>query len=186
MPLTNATVQQAHNYNPQWSPDGTKIVFHSSRNLDLADEAHPNLTLNLWLVNADSTGLMPLTNTPAGAHSYNPQWSPDGTKIVFHSSRKLDGTTGMNLASNLWRVNVDGTGLIALTNTATPGTDSADPQWSPDGTKIVFRSRRTLAGTDALGMVYNIWWVNADGTGLTPLTRATAWGADCYNPQLKR
>jgi Tol biopolymer transport system component len=50
---------------------------------------------------------------------------------------------------------------------------------------VVFSSRRKLDGTDApnANRTSNIWRANADGTGLTPLTCATALGADSLEPQ---
>ncbi|PYU28093.1 MAG: hypothetical protein DMG31_20915, partial [Acidobacteria bacterium] len=88
-----------------------QVVFHSSRKLDGSDALNTNPTPNIWRVNADGTGLTPLTNaTASGAGSLVPQWSPDGSKIVFHSSRKLDGSDAANTngTSNIWRVNADG------------------------------------------------------------------------------
>jgi Tol biopolymer transport system component len=83
---------------------------------------------------ADGTGLVPLTTaTSLGANSYEPQWSPDGSKVVFESSRKLDGTDAPNLhfTSNIWRVNVDGTGPTPLTNVTADGAGSGSPSFSP-------------------------------------------------------
>jgi len=165
-----------------------QVVFHSSRKLDGSDAANTNPTPNIWRVDADGTGLTPLTNaTASGAGSLVPQWSPDGSKIVFHSSRKLDGSdaANTNFTSNIWRVNADGTGLTPLTNATASGAHSLYPQWSPDGSKIVFHSSRKLDGSDAANTngTSNIWRVNADGTGLTPLTNATASGAHSFYPQ---
>src|SRR5215472_2536087 len=160
---------------------GTKsssvAVFESSRKLDGRDAPNGNGTVNIWRVNFDGTGLMPLTKaTAAGASSSAPQWSPDGSKVVFTSQRKLDGSDALNAngTNNIWRVNADGTGLTPLT-TAT-GAPSGNPQWSPDGSQVVFESFRNIDGSDAWGS-RNIWRVNADGTGLKPLTTTTAEGA---------
>jgi len=172
----------------RFSPDGTRIVFRSSRKLDGTDAPNINETMNIWRVNHDGAGLMPLTNATAlDADSYAPQWSPDGSKVVFHSFRKIDGTdaANTNLAANIWQVNADGTGLRIITNTTALGANSASPQWSPDGTKVVFSSARKLDGSDAanLNRTFNIWRANADGTGLMPLTTATAASADSSFPQ---
>src|SRR6266851_4444765 len=182
-PLTRATAARADSAQAQWSPDGTKAVFVSRRNLDGTDAPNTNSTYNIWRVNADGTGLTPLTNlTAARADSAAPQWSPDGSKVVFDSSRRLDGTDApnTNLTSNIWLMNADGTGLASLTTATALGVVSFEPRWSPDGSKVVFRSTRQLDGTDARNpnLTYNIWRVNADGTGLMPLTRATANGVN--------
>jgi TolB protein len=187
-PITRVSVQVAHSYNPQWSPDGSKIVFQSARSLDGTDAAHPNLTVNIWRVNADGLGLIPITLVNAArTDSEEPQWSPDARQIAFHSKRKLDGSDGLGVTSNIWRVNADGSGLTRLTTITVLGADCYSPQWSPDGNKIVFRSRRKLDGSDAFGPTFNLWSVNAtDGSGLMPLTKTTALGTDSYNPQFKR
>ena len=186
-PLTNATAPEAHSFEPQWSPDNTKLAFYSERKLDGTDAANLNLTRNIWVVNADGTGLAPLTRTTArGADSTAPQWSPDGSRIAFESSRKLDGTDALNgnATSNIWVVNADGTGLTPLTRATASGASSFTPRWSPDGSKLVFSSTLALDGTDSgnPNSVVNIWRVNAEGSGLIPLTKATALGVDSYLP----
>jgi Tol biopolymer transport system component len=190
-PLTNATAARADSAAPQWSPDGSKIVFNSSRRLDGADAPNANFTYNIWRMNADGTGLVPLTTATAlGADSAGLQWSPDGSKLVFNSSRSLDGTDAPNTnrTSNIWHANADGTGLVPLTTATALGADSFEPQWSPDGSKLVFNSTRKLDGTDARNpnLTTNIWLVNADGTGLIPLTKATAYQAHSYSASFSR
>src|SRR5262249_36678555 len=107
-PLTNPTAEGSGKTEPQWSPDGSTHVFVSPRKLDGTDAPGVNGTYNIWRVNADGTGLTPLTNTTAeGADSLSPRWSPDGSKVVFTSLRKLDGTDAPNShrTSDVWRVN---------------------------------------------------------------------------------
>ena len=186
MPLTTATAVGADALEPQWSPDGSAVIFESGRKLDGTDAAGPNETRNIWRVNADGTGLRLVTNvTAALADSFGPRWSPDGTKVVFYSARKLDGTdaTSPNHVFNIWRVNADGTGPTPLTTTTATGTSSQNSQWSPDGTKIVFDSSRSLDGTDAPNTTSNIWRVNADATGLRLVTNTAAAGATNLAPQ---
>jgi Tol biopolymer transport system component len=57
-------------------------------------------------LNADGSAVSWLT-TDAGS-TYTPTWSPDGTRIAFRSDR--DGS------SDIYVINVDGTGLQDLTN----------------------------------------------------------------------
>ena len=60
---------------PTWSPDGSKIAFHSTR--DGNNE--------IYVMNADGSGQTRLTNNPAAG--LLPAWSPDGIKIAFTSIR---------------------------------------------------------------------------------------------------
>ncbi len=173
MPLTRLTAPYSETGSPQWSADGTAVAFHSNRELDGTDAVNHFGTVNIWLVNADGTNLRPVTSARAvQAHSFGPQWLPDGTKIVFGSYRKLDGTDVSAPVTNLWLVNADGTNLIPFTRTN--NTSNFGPQWSPDGTKVLFTSTRALDATDTDTTEFNLWRMNADGTGLRPLTEYTA------------
>lgn len=66
--------------------------------------------------------------------------SPDGTKVVFFSTREGNAF--------LYTVNVDGTDLEQITE---GGGGDVSPRWSPDGTKISFSRSGTLYVIDAEG-----------------------------------
>jgi TolB protein len=94
--------------------------------------------------------------------------SPDGSRVAFST------TFGPPKSANVFTVGVDGKGLRQLTH-ATGGTinDGLD-SWSPDGKKLAIVSNKT--GT------YEIYSVNADGTGPTQLTKGpeahlASWGS---------
>lgn len=56
---------------PEWSPDGSKIVFNQ---LDRGGRSE------IWVVDADGTNLRRLTTPPSGAfHDSEPSWQPLGT-----------------------------------------------------------------------------------------------------------
>jgi Tol biopolymer transport system component len=163
--------QGFHDSEPSWSPDGTQIIFHSNR---LGGR------LNIFRINADGTGLLPLTDWTAPVQSWSPCWSPDGSKIAFVSDR-----SGFP-RGEIWVMNADGSNLQKLTTNIQLSTDSngpvyskdQDPAWSPDGTSIAFWSTRdSLANAE-------IYSVAADGTNLTRLTNNSvedsepAWSPD--------
>ncbi len=141
---------------PSWSPDGSQIVFHSTR----------YGRYNILRMNADGTGRVPLTDFALPYDSLHPRWSPDGTKILFITNR-----TGGN-GIHIWVMNADGTNQVQLTTSIpTPsGSPSGDiePAWSPDGSKIVFRSDRNGVANP------EIYTMNADGSNQTRLTNNTA------------
>jgi len=182
-PLTNATAVNADSINPQWSPDGTKIVFTSFRKTDGTDAG--SMAGNIWLVNADGTNLVPITRSTY-VSNLDPQWSPAGTKVLFSSDRALDGTETRNAATNLWQVNLDGTGLRPLTNTTTLFVGNCCGRWAPDGGKIVFLSDRKPDGSDGYGLTTNLWRMNSDGSEVMPLTRAKAALAGGFAPRWSR
>lgn len=89
----------------------------------------------IYLMNADGTNIRPITNEQDGA--CQPDWSPDGQRLVFVSPcrSRQDSYAG----SSLFIINVDGSGKIPLPTTI--GGDF-EPAWSPDGRRIAFTSLR--------------------------------------------
>jgi hypothetical protein len=118
-----------------WSHDGRIAYTEQSYEFD-----HWVATMDDRLPNSGSR----LTTSGTGSW---PDWSPDGTKIVFEGCQDPD--------CGIYVMNRDGTDQTLLTF-------GADPVWSPDGTKILFQ-RFTTTGTD-------LWVMNANGTGIANLT----------------
>jgi Tol biopolymer transport system component len=122
---------------------------------------------DIFVVNADGTGEVQLTDAPGNDHQLD--WSPDGSKIVFVSER---GDFGEQTNNEIFVMNADGSGQTQLTDT--PGTHEQDPTWSPDGGQIAF-ARGGLSGNAIVVM-------DGDGSNQTPLTaafgRAPRWSPD--------
>ena len=78
---------------------------------------------DIYVMNADGSGKVNLTNDPATDQF--PAWSPDGSRIAFDSFR--DGS------SDIFIMNADGTGVTGLNTNG--GSRAA---WSPDGSRIAF------------------------------------------------
>lgn len=135
-----------------WSPDGTQLVFQSSRDGNF----------EVYKMNVDGTGLTNLTNNsgPVGSNDSQPSWSPDGTRITFHSNRDGD--------SDIHVMNADGKNVVNVTNSS-PAEESA-PRWSPDGKAIAFQSDRAVFPRPGVARNLDIFRMNADGSGVTRLT----------------
>ncbi len=185
-PLTKAVVGDANSLYPVWSPDGGKLAFMSSRKLDGSDAGNLQCFNNIWVVAPDGAGLSPITMLTASTCS-PPSWSPDGSKILFASTRKLDGTDAVNSTGvfNIWAIRLDGTSLTHLTTLTAPLAHNDAPEWSADGNHVVFVGRGKLDGSDAANssLTSNMWIVGADGSGATPLTKATAPSAGSAAPR---
>jgi Tol biopolymer transport system component len=131
-PLQLTTDPEA-DFDPAWSPDGTKIAFRSHR------DRNPEV----YLMNADGSEQVNLTNMPRS--DYSPAWSPDGTKIAFESNRlgwpSLPEYTPLGYDSQnfgdeeLYIMDVDGGNQVNLSNNPREG--ESFPAWSGDG-KIIF------------------------------------------------
>ncbi len=127
---------------PAWSTDRTLIAFTSDRTGN-----H-----ELYIMNADGSNIV--RKTFSGIDTQNPTWAPDGTKIAY--------STLSNGSLNIWVIDAIG-GSPSLLFEA-PGYD-AQPTWSPDGTKIAL-----VSDWIAYDFVYDIYTINANGTGFTALT----------------
>ena len=150
----NLTNHDAEDRSPDWSPDGKQIAFASDRNRDWEFENNVIGNWEVFVMNADGTNLINLTNHLATDDS--PDWSPDGKRIAFISNRDEN--------SEVYVMNADGTNPINLTNH--PAADSS-PTWSPEGLRIAFSTNRDGD--------WEVYVMNADGTNPINLTNHPAW-----------
>lgn len=122
----------------------------------------------IYIVNADGTGLRPLTNEQDGA--CQPDWAPDGSRLVYVSP--CPGRQDQYPNSSLFVINADGSGRTPLPTTL--GGDF-EPAWSPDGNRIAFTSLR-----DGFMQIYLL---NLENNQVTQLTDARAFGTGTYARQ---
>jgi Tol biopolymer transport system component/DNA-binding winged helix-turn-helix (wHTH) protein len=101
----------------RWSPDGKRLAFYSDRNSGG----------QVWICNADGTGLRQLTFNPAGPTSTAfPVWSPDGATLSVQFANRtmlLDPNRSQDQQEARILPNQPGDRMVVW-------------DWSPDGTKL--------------------------------------------------
>jgi len=131
---------------PQFSPDGSKIVFESTR----------SGAYEIWMCRSDGSGLMQLThfNSVTGT----PRWSPDGQQIAFDS--RAPGNADIFV--------MDSQGGSARRLTSEPSAEVV-PSWSRDGHWIYFASDRTGG--------WEVWKMPSTGGPAVQVTRHGGYAA---------
>ena len=115
----------------RWSPDGSRIVFSSEhekigKDCDWMDGCFYDD--RIYVMNADGTGVRRVIKSKARGFQLAPDFSADGSRIVFFSDRNT-GNLEMGSAE-IYSVGVDGSCLTWLTN-GSPS--STNPVWVPGG-----------------------------------------------------
>jgi Tol biopolymer transport system component/DNA-binding winged helix-turn-helix (wHTH) protein len=107
------------NFDPQISPDGSRIAFQSTRSGQY----------ELWVADRNGGGARQLTGS--GAYKSLPRWSPDGRRLAY-ASRSREGAE---------LIVIDADSRAARTIASDPMSIVA-PAWAHDGRRVYFGSRR--------------------------------------------
>jgi len=186
---TRLSRSQADDYYPSASPDGSWIVFESTRTGSAA----------VWRMRADGSAAELLMGGDGEFHV--PCWDSSAAAVLYNSTQaggeqifilELDTRRERQLTDSFWksilpavspdgstiafsrnklgwdvyRMNRDGTGVKALTSKG----GNCRPDWSPDGKRIAFVS-------DVADGRGDVWTMDADGRNKMLVTR----GDDSYD-----
>ncbi len=159
--ITRLTNNNRHENNPAISFDGKKVAFNGG------DEGN-QLTWEIYILDLYTGEETQLTdNNVIDAH---PDWSPDDSKIVFGSFRDPQENPS-STADIYYMMSNDGSALTQLTDSSW---EDNDPEWSPDGARIVFKSTQNTQQ----GGREEIYIMRSDGTEVQRLTTTCGWQSD--------
>jgi TolB protein len=184
---------------PIWSPDGSKVVFTSNRDV--------SQTWNLYLMDAGGQNVRRLTNVAEGGICYFPTWTqnliyfgytsadrpeasiacvqPDGS--AFHvigpgrdpaispDGQTIAFTQHTGCGYCLFAMNADGSAIRQLT-THENEIGAVTPAWSPDGHRLLY--------SDQVGNKLELFICDSDGSNQKQLTHleqfaaSSAWSPD--------
>lgn len=143
--LTRLTTGPPSEFEPAWSPDGQTLLFTKVQAGGKTD-----------IVSMPSQGGVPinLTSTPFDDER-SAAWSPDGSQIAYAGYTESNGAHAVSVMDS------NGTNRLQVSQ---PGPLSDhQPDWSPDGAKLVFWRHHCTHSCQKSGG--QILVVNPDGTG---------------------
>ena len=153
---------------------GFKIVFRSALDAPADDpdfQENPQRYFELYIMNAEGSDIQRITDN---LHwEAQPDVSPDGKKILCSIHYSPGGVRETDPGWDIAAMDIGGGNLRRLTNN-----DYLDfgAHWNHDGTKIVYVSdsahRNAEAIENGVFLRYDIYVMNADGSGRTQLTFA--------------
>ena len=137
---TRTRTAESHAEQPTWAPDGTRLAYQLATQ-GPADESPT--AVRIKLVGVDGAGLRELPAPGGATRAGDPDWSPDGSLIVFSTAPYYD------VGGQIYTIHPDGTNLVQVCNGCLQG--GVAPSWTPDGKHILFWGFRTWALMDADG-----------------------------------
>jgi TolB protein len=178
--LRRLTHNDAYDAETTVSPDGSRLVFTSTRDGDI----------ELYTMNPDGSDVRRVTNRVG--YDGGAFFSPDGRKIVWRAmypETAADTADYLRLLGQrlvrpsrleLWVANADGSDARQVTRL---GAASFAPYFHPDGKRIIFASNHP----EPRSRNFDLYLVNLDGSGLERVTTSLEFdGFPMFSPDGKR
>lgn len=175
----------AFNRDPAWAPIGAdrtlNIVFSSDRLSSSSGQALDDRgeAFNIWRVAALGQNMQQLASTPG--NDTQPTWSPDGRTIIYSSNFSQNKVQNFN---NLWRLDLSSGQLLQLTYETAPDKGAFDPDFSPDGQRIVYSRKYIYRQSQQLLDFEKIWLVDLNTIDIPSLLPLQPVGSVPGQPSL--
>jgi Tol biopolymer transport system component len=179
-----------YDFEPHWSPDGTKIAFERDPGGAMVADAAGRQVLSLhgetssWspdgrriafsrdgaitVADRDASDAVRITSPPAQSVDLGPAWSPDGHTIAFE---RRPAMATPSETGTIWLIPAAGGEARRLDGRSEPEWNAS---WSPDSARLVFASCGGAAcdtPRDGDHVRSDLFQERVDGTALVRLTR---------------
>jgi Tol biopolymer transport system component len=168
---------------PTWSPDGSKIAYWTNSSDSQVQQIH--------IADAATGTTVAIVDTGPLTGPVSPKFSPDGRRLLLEVGTFQPAGSDFTLVSSEIAI-ADLTSTAPKVTTITHGMLAGYPDWSPDGSEIVFQAGNVDPFTHT-GKVPELYTIHADGTGLRQITHhkdgdpwpaLPDWGVDPSSPLL--
>jgi Tol biopolymer transport system component len=141
----------------RWSPQADRLVFWRER-------PGPDGSMQTAIFVVAAKGGTEKQLTPWNLDAGDPDWSSDGSSILFSTHPLLSFPD--RARSELYLMRPDGTGMRAVTSNGAGGSRATQPRWVPGGAAIVY----VRTGPD--GSQRHIWAMTVDAAQHAPILDA--------------
>ena len=128
--LSQVTTDPGDKSQPVWSHDGSRLVYVAS--VDDGEKRFPPLAKNSGCLTFPISNAAPINLTNLRGDDFDPEWSPDDSKIVFTNQGRYNDTR------QLYTIDADGSNLLRLSHDY----EEFSATWSPDMEWIMFVDER--------------------------------------------
>jgi hypothetical protein len=149
-----------------WTAAGTRLVFARTH-----EHTTPAGTttgrVDVFVLRRGGTPRL-IRRCPLNCRARSFAWSPDGRQIAFVTNIRSRFT---GWAGEIAVMNADGSDFHVVCAEAVCGQGLDDPQWSPDGSQVVFSNMAVIGFLGAGILPSRVWVARPDGSGAHPLTQ---------------
>jgi len=158
--LSTGAFVNASNYDPVFSPDGTKIAFKSNKDDGYGD---------IFVMNSDGSNPINMTQDMSTSEEWAPDYTREGNQIVFTSRSSINDPN----TDEIYIMNIDNGTKNKITNNSVP---DWYPRTSPIQNLIIFISKTTQGQSD------NLFVMDYSGNSRTSISSLVGDNDDpCYS-----